>query len=314
MDAKTDIELYRMVYLIRECENEIIREYSNDEMKTPMHMSSGSEAIVSGVCAALALDDQVFGTYRTHALYLAKTNDPVSFFCELYGKVSGVGRGKAGSMHLSDPSRGHMVSSAIVASTIPVAVGNAFANKRNDNGKITVSFFGDGAINEGNFWESLNLACLWKLPIIFVCEDNELAVHTNKSQRDGYDDIKCIVENFNCTVLYSESTDASVILDLTREAIAILPQCPVFMHLKYYRYLEHVGVNEDFDAGYRSKSECEDWKKRDPLIVLKNRLSKQDVETVEREVNFIVASSIVAAKCDPFADLNEIYNYVYIER
>lgn len=305
-------KLYRTVYLIRAAEDGIRRYYSEDDMKTPMHMSSGSEAVVAGVCEALRPDDQVYGTYRTHALYLAKTYDAVGFFGELYGKVTGPGRGKAGSMHLADPNKGYMVSSAIVASTIPVAVGNAFANKYFGRDRVTVAFFGDGATNEGNFWESLNLACLWELPIIFVCEDNNFAVHTHKKDRDGFNEILDVVKSFRCKVFESSSTDCEDIYNLTSECLPFArSNTPVFMKLSYYRYLEHVGVNFDFEAKYRSESEFQQWLQKDPVTVLKNRMNAESVERINQEVDELVESAVLSAKQAEFAPTDEVLKDVF---
>jgi len=150
------LELYKKMCLIRKAEEAIIKNYPSDEMKTPMHMSMGEEAIVVGVCQSLGPKSQTFGTYRSHALYLATSQDTDGFFAEMYGKKTGVVKGKGGSMHLSYPEKGLMATSAVVASTIPAAVGSAYANKYLKNGKIVGIFFGDGAVDEGVFWESLN--------------------------------------------------------------------------------------------------------------------------------------------------------------
>src|SRR5688572_26468160 len=157
------VEIYKTLYLIRKSEELIIKHYKEDEMKTPMHMSMGEEAIVVGIVAALQKKDQAFGAYRSHALYLAKTGDVDGFFGELYGKVTGIAHGKAGSMHLAYPARNMMLTSAVVGTTIPVAVGAALANQIQKKQRVVAAFFGDGALDEGVFWESLNFACLKKL-------------------------------------------------------------------------------------------------------------------------------------------------------
>ena len=182
---KLNVELYRKMCLIRTAETAICEHYPEDELKTPMHMSMGGEAICAGVCHALKAEDQVLGTYRSHGIYLAKTMETDRFFAEMYGRATGTSRGKAGSMHLMAPEHGLICTSAIVASHIPVALGAAFVNKATDNGQTVAVFFGDGAIDEGVFWESLNFACLRKLPVMFVCEDNGFAVHVPDPWRPG---------------------------------------------------------------------------------------------------------------------------------
>jgi TPP-dependent pyruvate/acetoin dehydrogenase alpha subunit len=274
------LELYKKLYLIRRAEEKIREHYMENEMKTPMHMSMGEEAIAVGVCHALKTEDQVFGTYRSHAIYLAKTQNVEDFFAEMYGKDTALLKGKGGSMHMCAPEAGFMGTSAIVASIIPVAVGAAFANKRKGNGKLVAVFFGDGALDEGDFWESLNVACLMKLPILFVCEDNGFAVHTPTSKRQGYASITDIVSRFNCNVLREKTTDVEIIYGLTLKAIESIKttQMPCFIHLRYYRYLEHVGVNEDFDADYRSREEFEEWYKVDPVNLQRKRLLNHSIK------------------------------------
>lgn len=318
--AELNLALYRKLYLIRKAEETIRAHYAEDEMKTPMHMSMGSEAIAVGICHALKREDQVFGSYRSHAIYLAKTLNTDDFFAEMYGKGTALLKGKGGSMHMCAPASGFMGTSAIVASTVPVAVGAAFANKQQGNGKVTAVFFGDGAVDEGNFWESLNLACVMKLPVLFVYEDNGFAVHTPARARHGYNSISDIVARFNCKVLKEDTTDAEVIYELTCRAIRTVKtaQAPCFMHLRYYRYLEHVGVNEDFDAGYRSKEEFQEWYQRDPVNLQRAKLLQQgvketDVAGIEKEIDHQVENSLRLAKAAPFADVSELYEGVFAE-
>lgn len=313
-----NLALYKKVYLIRKAEEKIREHYNEDEMKTPMHMSMGEEAIAVGVCHALKAEDQIFGTYRSHAIYLAKTGDADNFFAEMYGKDTSLQKGKGGSMHLCAPESGFMGTSAIVGSIIPVAVGAAFANKRNGNGKLVAVFFGDGATDEGVFWESLNAACLMKLPILFVCEDNGLAVHTPASKRHGYTSITDIVSKFNCNVFKENTTDAEAIYELTCKAIELTEktQRPSFLHLKYYRYLEHVGVNEDFDAGYRSRDEFEEWYKMDPVNLQRKKLlesgyNEAEIQKIERDIDAQIEKSIKLAQKAPFSDRNELHKEIY---
>jgi len=314
-----NFDLYKKLYLARRAEEKIREHYMEDEMKTPMHMSMGEEAIAVGICHALKAEDQVFATYRSHAIYLAKTQKIDDFFAEMYGKDTALLKGKGGSMHMCAPESGFMGTSAIVASIIPVAVGAAFANKEKGNGKLAAVFFGDGATDEGAFWESLNVACLLKLPVLFVCEDNGLAVHTAASKRQGYASITDIVSKFNCNVLEENTTDAEVIYKLTRQAIKLIrtTQMPGFMHLRYYRYLEHVGVNEDFDAGYRSREEFEEWYQKDPVKLQRKKLLQQgikeeDIIKLEEEINNKIENSVKLAKEAPFTDVSELYTGVFI--
>src|SRR5262249_15627192 len=166
-------------------EEEIARAYPSDKIKSPVHLSIGQETVSVGVCEALEPRDVVFGTYRGHALYLAKGGDLKAMIAELYGKATGCTKGKGGSMHLIDAARGVMGTSAVVGTTIANAVGYAYALRYRRSDAIVASFFGDGATEEGVFAESLNFAALKRLPILFVCENNQYAIHTHQTQRQA---------------------------------------------------------------------------------------------------------------------------------
>ena len=180
---RNNLELYKSLYLIRYCEKKIIDLYHENEMRTPMHMSFGQEYIPVGVCSGLDMKCDITSSYRSHANFLARTGDHRSFFFEMYGKEDTIGRGKCGSMHLGDPNKGHILSSGIVASQIPAATGIAFANKYKNLKNFAVCFFGDGAVDSGGFWESVNLASLFRLPYsLFVRITSGLCIHLNLTE------------------------------------------------------------------------------------------------------------------------------------
>jgi len=273
------MELLRTLLTIREVESYISTHYHENEMKTPMHMSMGSEHIATGVLHPLAERAIVFNSYRSHAPFLARTDDVAGFFLEMYGKKWGPNSGRAGSMHITESDFGHFLSSGIVAAQIPIAVGAAFAEKYNKTNRIAVVFFGDGATNEGVFWESINLACLYRVPVIFVCEDNDLAVHTRKIQRNGYaGSLVSIIENFCISTFSGESTDVDEVVAVTEQAVkSVEAGIPAFIHWKYYRYLEHVGVNSDLEEDYRSIDEYRKWADMDSISVRCNKLRNSGV-------------------------------------
>lgn len=315
---KLILTLYKKAYLIRAAEELIIKQYESNEMKTPMHMSMGEEGIMAGVCTALAKGSLTFGTYRSHGLYLAVTQETNKFFAEMYGKATGVLKGKGGSMHILSPEEGLLGISAVVASTIPLAVGAAFANTLHRNNNITAVFFGDGAVDEGVFWESLNLACLKKLPVLFVCTDNGYAVHTPTSVRRGYKRLTNIIKQFSCTVFEDISTDAEKIYHTASKAINSIQKKgqPAFLQLRYYRYLEHVGVHEDFHAGYRDKKEFLKWQKKDPVKLLEHKLKKLkvpegDIAKLENSIDRQVEEGFQWAVNAPFPDPSELSKNTY---
>jgi TPP-dependent pyruvate/acetoin dehydrogenase alpha subunit len=314
-------DLYQKMYRIRRSEEAIIRHYGEDEMKSPMHMSMGQEAISVAVCHALEEKDQVFSTYRSHAAFLAKTQDTDRFFAELYGKVTGTAGGKAGSMHLSAPHRGHLCSSAIVGSCIPVAVGAAFAHKVQKTGLVSCVFFGDGALDEGVFWESLNVACVKRLPVVFVCEDNGLAVHTPVRQRQGYGNIDDVVARFECDVAGEDTTDVRTIYQTARLSVERTRETarPAFLRFSCYRYLEHVGIAEDFDAGYRPRADFVEWQKKDSILLERRRLLSEGVteerlRKAENDLDREIDTSLSRARESLFPAPEDLYKGVFHEK
>lgn len=305
------------MYFIRKSENVIIEYYSEDEMKTPMHMSRGAEAISVGVCSAINNEDQVFGTYRSHAPYLAKTEDLKGFFAEMYGKKNGVCEGKSGSMHLCNMAKGYISSSAIVASNIPVAVGAAFANKMKKNNKKVVVFFGDGAMDEGNFWESINMASLWSLPVLFVCEDNRFAVHTHSKFRQGYENIIGIVENFNIATGFSSGLDVEDVYNTTKDVLMAMDNFkePGFIQIDYYRCLEHVGIDSDANHEYRRDDWSDSNSDYDPVARLRTKLINDEINVkyVEQYIDAEVYDALEYAKSSKFSPNCDLYKDVYCE-
>ena len=214
-----ELLLHRKLVLARRADERIREEYFEDEMKTPVHLGIGGEGIAVGVCHCLPEGSQTFGTYRNHALYLALTEDTDGFFAELYGKSTGAGKGKVGSMHMASPEHGLMVTSAVVGTTIPVAVGVALANRYRGSDNLVVVFFGDGAVEEGVFWESMNFACLHRLRILFVCEDNGLAIHTPSEERQGFRSIEEGIAGFKCQSAVADGSDAREVVSATRRML-----------------------------------------------------------------------------------------------
>jgi TPP-dependent pyruvate/acetoin dehydrogenase alpha subunit len=259
--------LYRKLLLVRRAEEAIRSRYHENDMKTPVHLGIGQEAIPVGVCHCLPAGAAAFGTYRNHALYLALTEETDRFFAELYGKETGLGRGKAGSMHLCAPEQGLIATSAVVATTIPLAVGAALARAYRKEAVPVVVFFGDGAMEEGVFWESVNFASVRGLNILFVCEDNGLAIHSTASDRRGFASLTGPVQGFRCRTASADGSDLTAVIRATsriREEMAQTKQ-PGFLHLTYMRFLEHVGINEDFSMGYRQRPTEEERAALDPV-------------------------------------------------
>ena len=260
--------LFRTALLIRLVEERIIELYPSDKIQSPVHLSIGQEAVAVGVCDGLRPDDLVFATYRSHGFYIAKGGRLDAMFAELYGRKGGISGGKAGSMHLAAPEVGLMGSSAVVASTIPHAVGAALSFKRRGVNRLAVAVFGDGATEEGVYHESLNFAALMKVPVLFLCEDNGLAVHSHRPVRQAYRLAEHAASFGIASRRVEEGWDAMAVRQATLEAAArVRAGEPFVLEIVTSRYKEHVGVGEDFHFNYRTKDSVDAWKGRDPLIV-----------------------------------------------
>ena len=286
-------ELYRRLFrtslLIRLVEERIIDLYPSDRIQSPVHLSIGQEAVAVGVCDALRADDLVFATYRSHGFYIAKGGPLDAMFAELYGRLGGVSKGKAGSMHLSAPEVGLMGSSAVVASTFPHAVGAALSFKRRGSPRIAVAAFGDGATEEGVYHESLNFAALMKVPVLFLCEDNGLAVHSQRPARQTYRLVEHARSFGIAGQRLEEGWDMLAVRQATLDAAArVRAGVPYLLEIVTSRYKEHVGVGEDFHFNYRTKDGIDAWKSRDPLVVDTGLVEALRAE-LEREIDAAVA-------------------------
>ncbi len=277
-------------------EERIIDLYPSDLIQSPVHLSIGQEAVAVGVSATLEKNDWVFITYRGHAFYLARGGPLPEFFAELMGRRTGLCKGKAGSMHLAAPAQGVIGASAVVASTISHAVGAALASKlKRETSRVFVANFGDGAMEQGVFHESLNFASLHKLPVLFLCEDNGLAVHTKTAQRQAFD-LEALICSYGVPYFeISEGYDPDLIRERCQVAIEKIRQGrgPAFVLIKTARYREHVGPGEDFLAGYRSAADMDLWKAKDPLLKSSPMLDayrKVISEEIEWAVRFAVNS------------------------
>lgn len=306
--------IYRALYRIRRVEEEIAAVYPTDKIKSPVHLSIGQEAVSVGICEALRRDDVVFGTYRSHALYLAKGGDLKKMIAELYGKVDGCAKGKGGSMHLIDFGAGVMGASAVVGTTIPQAVGFAYALKLQRKHAVVVSIFGDGAVDEGVFHESLNFAALKSLPIIFVCENNLYAIHTHQLKRQKLDNICERARAHGMPAEQIPNNDVMRIYDRVSEAVAKLRDGipgPFFFECLTYRLKEHVGPNEDYQLGYRTRQEAEPWITTDPIRQLGARLDPGERRRIEMEIEAEIQDAFAFAEQSPFPEAAELYTDVF---
>jgi TPP-dependent pyruvate/acetoin dehydrogenase alpha subunit len=300
--------LYRSLYRIRRVEEEIIRLYPSDKIKSPVHLSIGQESVAVGLCEALRPSDVVFGTYRGHALYLAKGGDLPRMMAELYGKVDGCARGKAGSMHLIDTSVGMMGTSAIVATTIPHAVGYALVAKMRKADIVVVCVFGDGATDEGVYHESMNFAALKQLPILFVCENNQYAIYSHVRDRMPDDNFCERAQVYRIPAERVEHGDAFAMHAATGRALARIRAGagPHFIEALTYRWRDHVGPDEDRIYRYRPDAVLDGWIARDQLKILGEQLHGAERARIDGAVEAEIAAAIGFAEASPFPADDEL--------
>jgi pyruvate dehydrogenase E1 component alpha subunit len=306
-------EFYRHMLLIRRFEEKCVELYSDQKIRGFLHLYIGEEAIAVGIMHALTPDDAVLATYREHGQALARGVSAKSIMAEMYGKAEGCSRGRGGSMHLFDAATRFYGGSAIVGGGLPLAVGMALADKMMKRNRVTVCLFGDGAVAEGEFHESLNLASLWQLPILFVCENNRYGMGTALEISESETNLARKAAAYNLT---SSQVDGMNVIDVAEAAEKAAADIragkgPVFLECLTYRFRAH----SMFDAElYREKTEVEAWKKKGPLVILQKKLEAMDLwpeintKELEEEVAAIVGEAVAFAEngtLEPIADLEK---------
>jgi TPP-dependent pyruvate/acetoin dehydrogenase alpha subunit len=302
---------FRQLLRIRLVEERIAELYPEQEMRCPVHLSIGQEAVAVGVCSALAGADWVLSGHRNHAHYLAKGGDLKRMLAEIYGRATGCSKGKGGSMHLTDVGAGFLGATPIVGSTIPIAVGAALSARMRGEDRVVAVFFGDGACETGVFHESLNLAALKKLPVLFVCENNLYSVYSPLEVRQPKGRlISSLAEGHGLHAVRGDGNEESA-------ASAREGKGPVFLEFQTYRWREHCGPNYDNDIGYRTPEEFERWRSLDPVSTAQKRLLESQVATweqIERAANDIraeIEEAVAFAKASPFPLAEQLTGEVY---
>ncbi len=282
-------ELEKNMLRIRLVEESIAEKYSEQKMRCPTHLSIGQEAISVGVCGNLSNEDFLMSTHRAHAHYLAKGGNLKAMLAEIYGKKTGCSGGMGGSMHLIDKSVGFMGSTAIVANTIPVAVGLGMSLKIKQQENISCVFFGDGAVEEGAFYESINFALVHNLPVLFICENNLYSVYSGLDVRQPKN--RKIYNMAKGIGISSDSGDGNKleeVYEMTRQAKTkiLSEEGPQLLEFSTYRWREHCGPNYDNDIGYRDEEEFLNWKEKDPLkdLLLNEEKLTSIKESIMKEI------------------------------
>lgn len=316
------VHLYQAMVRIRLFEESLVPSILNNEIHTPCHLYSGQEAVAVGLCAALESEDYVFGNHRSHGHYLAKGGSLDKMAAEIYCREAGCSRGRGGSMHLIDPECGMMGSAPIVAGTISLAVGAALASSIRKDGRVTVSFFGDGATGEGILYESLNFAALKKLPIIFACENNLYATHMPIRECRVNKAIHGVAEPFGIETRTVDGNDVLRVHEASAKAAEICRsgKGPVFIEFMTYRMRGHVGPDDNIQGCHtdiRPAEEIAEWRKRDPIVrferylVEEKEIRRGEVEKIRREAEAEVDEAFALARGSAFPKVEELRKYVF---
>ena len=319
IENKQILDLYRRMLKIRLTEETIARRYSEWEMRCPTHLSIGQEAVASGVCGNLNSKDFVLSNHRCHAHYLAKGGNLNKMIAEIYGKSTGCSSGKGGSMHLIDKSVGFMGSTAIVGNTIPLAVGLGLSIRLKEENKISCVFFGDGAVEEGVFYESVNFAVLKNLPVLFICENNLYSVYSPLDVRQPEN--RKIHEMVNALGIATHNGNGNLVSEvytLTNNAVEKIKmgEGPQFIEFSTYRWLEHCGPNYDNNIGYRTEKEFIEWREKDPVRHCEEKLLKlpdNEIENYRKKTQTEIDKAFHFAKQSPFPKPEQAYTDLFAD-
>jgi TPP-dependent pyruvate/acetoin dehydrogenase alpha subunit len=302
---KAEMDLLRTMARIRATEERILREYRAGAITGAIHLSIGQEGVAAGVCAALRDEDYLFSTHRGHGHAIAKGIDLNGMWAELMGRETGVCHGHGGSMHLFSPDKGLMGGNGIVGGGIPLALGSAFAAQYRGTDQVTIGFFSEGASNQGVFHESLNLAALWKLPVVYVCENNQYAATTPVSRSCANPDIAERAAPYGIPGVAVDGNDALAVLEATVKAVrrARAGEGPTLMEAKTYRVEPHCGIIAD----ERAPGERELWREHDPIDRLRKLLREDgaqdgEIAAMEAEVARELERAVAFARAQPFPD------------
>ena len=320
MEKPLLMEMLLRMMRIRHFEERVIQMVDRGEIVGAAHSYIGQEAVAVGACLALRDDDWMTGNHRSHGHPIAKGGDVKMAMAELLGKRTGYCKGKGGSMHLADFSIGILGESGILGSAIPTAVGAALGSKLQGNDRVAVSFFGDGASNEGAFHESINLAAIWKLPVIFLCENNQYAVTSSFKDMVASENISDRAASYSIPGVLVDGQDVLAIHEAVSQAVqrARSGQGPSLIEGRTYRYHDHsLGLGRIVRASYRSDEEVEEWKQRDPVDIHKALLLSQDIATqaeidqMEEEVKKQIDEAVEFARESPYPDPSELFDDMF---
>jgi len=314
------LEMLRRMLRIRRFEEQVVRLVERGEIVGAAHSYIGEEAVAVGACLALREDDYMTGNHRSHGHPIAKGGQVQKAMAELFGKRTGLCKGKGGSMHLADFSVGILGESGILGSSIPTAVGAALGSKLQGTDRVAVAFFGDGASNEGAFHESINLAAIWKLPVIFLCENNQYAVTSSFKVMVATENIADRAVAYNIPGVLVDGQDVIAMHEVVSQAVARARagQGPSLIEGRTYRYFDHsLGLGRIVRAPYRTDEEVELWKQRDPitihtaLLLSQGMATQAEIEQMDAQVTQEIEEAVEFARQSPYPDPAELFEDMF---
>ncbi|HOA76409.1 MAG TPA: pyruvate dehydrogenase (acetyl-transferring) E1 component subunit alpha [Thermosynergistes sp.] len=308
--------MYQKMVEIRKFDLKVDELFKKNMIWGTCHLYVGEEATAVGTCAALESDDYITSTHRGHGHCIAKGADIKRMMAELLGKETGYCKGRGGSMHIVDVSTGNLGANGIVGAGIPIATGAALASKRRKDGKVTVCFFGDGAVNVGPFHESLNMASIWKLPVVYVCENNQYAMSTSVQKATAVRDIAVRGQSYDMPGVVVDGNDVIAVFETVSEAVsrARRGDGPTLVESKTYRFFGH---SKSDPRVYRSREEEQMWMAKDPIPRLANLLkekgmaTEEELKSIDELVDKEMEEALEFALNSPLPKLEEIAKYVY---
>jgi pyruvate dehydrogenase E1 component alpha subunit len=319
MDDELAKRLYGEMLLIRRFEEKVLEVFAGGKLAgTMFHVCIGEEAVAVGVCSVLERKDYITSTHRGHGHFIAKGGDLKLMMAELYGKAGGYCRGKGGSMHIADINLGHLGANGIVGGGLGIATGSAYASLLRRSSQVTVCFFGDGAANEGIFHESLNMAGLWKLPIVYVCENNHYALSTSYARAFTTETISGRAPSYGMAGVTVDGMDVLAVRDAAEQAVerARSGGGPTLLECRTYRFYGH---SRGDPSGYRTREEEKQWRDRCPVKSFERRLlddgvlGREEIEGMEREIAQKLEEACSYADASPYPGAQSMYEDLYAE-
>ena len=317
VDQSLLLEMYRRMGLVRQFDEAVQKLFNSGRIPGSAHLSIGQEGEVVGACMALRDDDYMVGNHRSHGHPIGKGAGVNALMAEILGKSTGVNQGKGGSMHLADFSVGSLGESSIVGSGLPVAVGAALGSQMQGNDRVTLCFFGDGASNQGYFHEAMNMAALWKLPVVFLCENNGYGVTTPNNRAAALEDISARAAGYGTPSSIVDGQQCLEVYDAVTEAVerARRGDGPTLVEAKTYRYHHHSEGPLYDNMTYRSDEELAAWKLRDPLLLFRELLADSvavaDLDRMDEQVKQDIAAALEFAEQSPLPEPEEAYTHLY---